>query len=130
MNTNHPFPFWNQSDNDDGDGVGCDDDDDDDDGDNDSKGHSRAGCYGDEDEQGVGGCEQNVLEYCTTTDITTIKLVCHIFFINSFSLTLKHWLAYDDLPPSWNFTERGKLHFSGLGTPPEETNRAFCQVWS
>ncbi|XP_015767027.1 PREDICTED: uncharacterized protein LOC107345791 [Acropora digitifera] len=38
-----------------------------------------------------------------------------------------HWLAYDDLPPSWNFTERGKLHFSGLGTPPEETNRAFCQ---
>ncbi|XP_074621554.1 uncharacterized protein LOC141880073 [Acropora palmata] len=38
-----------------------------------------------------------------------------------------HWLAYDDLPASWNFTERGKLHFSGLGTPPKETNRAFCQ---
>ncbi|XP_015767022.1 PREDICTED: uncharacterized protein LOC107345789 isoform X1 [Acropora digitifera] len=38
-----------------------------------------------------------------------------------------HWLAYDDLPPSWNSTERGKLHFSGLGTPPKETNYAFCQ---
>ena len=65
-----------------------------------------------------------------TTDITTVRLVCHIYVINSFLLMLKHWLAYDDLPPSWNFTEQGKLHFSGLGTPPKETNYAFCQVWS
>lgn len=38
-----------------------------------------------------------------------------------------HWLAYGDLPSSWNFTERGKLHFTGLGTPLKENNYAFCQ---
>ena len=32
------------------------------------------------------------------------------------------------LPASWNFTERGKLHFSGLGAPKKENNYAFCQV--
>ena len=62
---------------------------DDDDGDNDSKGDSRAGCYGDEDEQGVGGCEQHVLKYSATTDITTVRSVCHIFIINSLFVTTK-----------------------------------------
>ena len=131
--------FGNLSDNDeDNDNDNNDDDDDDDDvddvddndSDDDSKGDSRAGCYDDEDELGVCGCEQNVLRQCATTDITPVGLVRHIFIINSFLLTLKHWLAYDDLPPSWNFTERRKLHFSGLGTPPKETNHAFCQVWN
>ena len=32
------------------------------------------------------------------------------------------------LPGSWNITERGKLHFSGLGAPKKENNYAFCQV--
>ena len=46
----------------------------------------------------------------------------HILFF------LKNWLAYDVLPGSWNITERGKLHFSGLGAPKKENNYAFCQV--
>ena len=41
---------------------------------------------------------------------------------------LKNWLAYDELPAFWNITERGKLHFSGLGAPKKENNYAFCQV--
>ena len=45
-----------------------------------------------------------------------------------FSFFLKNWLAYDVLPGSWNITERGKLHFSGLGAPKKENNYAFCQV--
>ena len=32
------------------------------------------------------------------------------------------------LPGSWNMTERGKLHFSGLGAPKKEKSYAFCQV--
>ena len=40
----------------------------------------------------------------------------------------QNWLAYDLLPGSWNITERGKLHFSGLGAPKEEKSYAFCQV--
>ena len=32
------------------------------------------------------------------------------------------------LPAFWNITERGKLHFSGLGAPKKENNYAFCQV--
>ena len=73
--------------------------------------------------------ERSIKYHDITTDVTTVGLVNHIFII-LFLFPLKHWLAYDDLPPSWNFTERGKLHFSGLGTPPKETNYAFCQVWS
>ena len=42
--------------------------------------------------------------------------------------SFKNWLAYDVLPVSWNITERGKLHFSGLGAPKKENNYAFCQV--
>ncbi|CAH3159381.1 unnamed protein product [Porites evermanni] len=38
-----------------------------------------------------------------------------------------NWLAYDELPAFWNITERGKLHFSGLGAPKKENNYAFCQ---
>ena len=45
-----------------------------------------------------------------------------------YSFFFQNWLAYDLLPASWNFTERGKLHFSGLGAPKEENNYAFCQV--
>jgi len=51
LNTNPHFRFGNLSDDDDD--V---DDVDDNDGDDDSKGDSRACCYDDEDEQGVGGC--------------------------------------------------------------------------
>ena len=40
----------------------------------------------------------------------------------------QNWLAYDVLPASWNFTEMGKLHFSGLGVPKRENSYAFCQV--
>ena len=42
--------------------------------------------------------------------------------------SFKNWLAYDVLPVSWNITERGKLHFSGLGAPKKGNNYAFCQV--
>ena len=52
-------------------------------------------------------------------------LVCKQMCIYSF---FQNWLAYDVLPASWNFTERGKLYFSGLGAPKEENNYAFCQV--
>ena len=45
-----------------------------------------------------------------------------------FFFSLKNWLAYDVLQESWNITERGKLHFSGLGAPKRENNYAFCQV--
>ncbi|CAH3159390.1 unnamed protein product, partial [Porites evermanni] len=38
-----------------------------------------------------------------------------------------NWLAYDLLPEAWNFTEHGRLHFSGLGAPKKENNYAFCQ---
>ncbi|CAH3131419.1 unnamed protein product, partial [Porites lobata] len=38
-----------------------------------------------------------------------------------------NWLAYDLLPEAWNFTEKGSLHFSGLGAPKKENNYAFCQ---
>ncbi|XP_073253699.1 uncharacterized protein [Porites lutea] len=38
-----------------------------------------------------------------------------------------NWLAYDLLPEAWNFTEHGRLHFSGLGVPKKEKNYAFCQ---
>ena len=48
--------------------------------------------------------------------------------VYSFIFSLKNWLAYDVLPASWNITERGKLHFSGLGAPKKENNYAFCQV--
>ena len=40
----------------------------------------------------------------------------------------QNWLAYDLLPEAWNFTEQGRLHFSGLGAPKKESNYAFCQV--
>ena len=43
-------------------------------------------------------------------------------------LFFQNWVAYDVLPGSWNITERGKLHFSGLGAPKKENNYAFCQV--
>ena len=49
------------------------------------------------------------------------KFVYILFF-------LKNWLAYDVLPAFWNITERGKLHFSGLGAPKKGNNYAFCQV--
>jgi len=42
--------------------------------------------------------------------------------------SLQNWLAYDLLPEAWNFTEQGRLHFSGLGAPKKENNYAFCQV--
>ncbi|XP_027035706.1 uncharacterized protein LOC113664306, partial [Pocillopora damicornis] len=38
-----------------------------------------------------------------------------------------HWFAYDTLPSYWNFTERGKINFAGLGTPLKKNNYAFCQ---
>ena len=50
------------------------------------------------------------------------KFVYILFFLK------KNWLAYDVLPGSWNITERGKLHFSGLGAPKKGNNYAFCQV--
>ena len=43
-------------------------------------------------------------------------------------LPFQNWLAYDLLPEAWNFTEQGRLHFSGLGAPKKESNYAFCQV--
>ena len=49
-------------------------------------------------------------------------------YILFFFFSLKNWLAYDVLPASWNITERGKLHFSGLGAPKKGSNYAFCQV--
>lgn len=49
------------------------------------------------------------------------------FFI--FSFNSQHWVAYDsEFQSSSNVTERGKLHFSGLGAPKKEDNYAFCQV--
>ena len=53
-------------------------------------------------------------------------LVCKQMCI--YSSLFQNWLAYDVLPASWNITERGKLHFSGLGAPKKENNYAFCQV--
>ena len=56
----------------------------------------------------------------------TTPLVCKQMC--KYSSFFQNWLAYDVLPASWNFTERGKLHFSALGAPKKENNYAFCQV--
>lgn len=66
-----------------------------------------------------------------TNNTNTPPQICKLKmcpYCQSFFFSLKNWLAYDVLPGSWNITERGKLHFSGLGAPKKENNYAFCQV--
>ena len=57
---------------------------------------------------------------------TNCKQVMHKWLLGV--LFYQNWLAYDVLPAPWNFTEQGKLRFSGLGAPTSENNYAFCQV--
>ena len=58
--------------------------------------------------------------------LSSDKQVMHKWLLGV--LFYQNWLAYDVLPAPWNFTEQGKLRFSGLAAPTSENNYAFCQV--